>query len=177
MWFRCRIQPVFRLFFFIIQFSFVQNSLLLSKVSEQRKSFSISFCSGGSKTAILSLTGGGRHKTLPGKEAMDAVGKDDSLSLRSIFTMKRRRFITVSGVVLIVLPTPGTSKIGAEEGCTGEEPQRGSSSEPESRLKAAPDAISGCMPDADMHSVGSFKSLAGQGFSDNDAVNVVPIYF
>lgn len=29
-----------------------------------------------------------------------------------------------SGVVLIALPTPGASKIGAEEGCTGEEPQR-----------------------------------------------------
>ena len=28
-----------------------------------------------------------------------------------------------SGVVLIALPTPGASKIGAEEGCTGEEPQ------------------------------------------------------
>jgi len=53
----------------------------------------------------------------------------------------------------------------------------GSSSEPKPPLKAAPDAVSGCMPDADMHSVGSFKSLAGQGFSDNDAVNVVPIYF
>lgn len=54
---------------------------------------------------------------------MDAVGKDDSLSLRSIFTMKRRRLIIVSGVALIALPTPGASKIGAEEGCTGEEPQ------------------------------------------------------
>jgi len=52
-----------------------------------------------------------------------------------------------------------------------------SSSESKPPLKAAPDAVSGCMPDADMHSVGSFKSLAGQGFSDNDAVNVVPIYF
>jgi len=28
-----------------------------------------------------------------------------------------------SGVVLIALPTPGASKTGAEEGCTGEEPQ------------------------------------------------------
>jgi len=53
----------------------------------------------------------------------------------------------------------------------------GSSSEPKPPLKAAPDAIFGCTPDADMHSVGSFKSLAGQGFSDNGAVNVVPIYF
>ena len=47
-----------------------------------------------------------------------------------------------------------------------------SSSEPKPPLKAAPDAVFGCMPDADMHSGGSFKSLAGQGFSDNDAVNV-----
>ncbi|MGN0766231.1 MAG: hypothetical protein ACI4NF_00655 [Christensenellales bacterium] len=51
---------------------------------------------------------------------MDAVGKDDSLSLRSIFTMKRRRLIIVSGVALIALPTPGASKTGVEEGCTGE---------------------------------------------------------
>jgi len=28
-----------------------------------------------------------------------------------------------SGVVLIALPTPGAPNTGAEEGCTGEEPQ------------------------------------------------------
>ena len=81
------------------------------------------FFSGGSKPSFLSLTGGGRHKTIPGKEAMDAVGKDDSLSLRSIFSMKRRRVIIVSGVVMIALPTPGAPKTGAKEGCIGEEPQ------------------------------------------------------
>ena len=45
---------------------------------------------GGSIRLDSSLTGGGRHKIIPGKEAMDAVGKDDSLSLRSIFNMIRR---------------------------------------------------------------------------------------
>ena len=82
-----------------------------------------------------------------------------------------------SGVVLIALPTPGAPNIGAEEGCTGEEPQGLLIFRAKTTAKAAPDAIFGCTHDADMHSVGSFKSLAGQGFSDNDAVNVVPIYF
>ena len=97
------------------QFSFVQNKWLLSKGSEQRKSFSDFFCLGGSKASFLSLTGGGGTKRSKGKEAVDDVGKNDAVSLRSNFNIKRRRFIIASGVVTIVQPTPGASKIGAEE--------------------------------------------------------------
>ena len=57
----------------------------------------------------------GGTKRSNGKEAVDAVGKNDAVSLRSIFNMKRRRFIIASGVVTIAQPTPGASKIGAEE--------------------------------------------------------------
>jgi len=109
-------QPAFRAFFFVFQFSFVQNGTYLSKGSEQRKKFSNFLVFGGSKRLDSSLTGGGSTKGSKGKEDVDAVGKDDSLSFRSIFTMKRRRLIIVSGVVLFALPTPGASKIGAEEG-------------------------------------------------------------
>jgi hypothetical protein len=49
------------------------------------------------------------------KEAVDAVGKNDAVSLRSNFNIKRRRFIIASGVVTIAQSTPGASKIGAEE--------------------------------------------------------------
>ena len=57
----------------------------------------------------------GGTKRSNGKETVDAVGKNDAVSLRSIFNMKRRRFINASGVVNIAQPTPGASKIGAEE--------------------------------------------------------------
>ncbi len=54
---------------------------------------------------------------------MDTERKDEAFFPPLYFTMKRRRLIIVSGVVLFSLPTPGASKTGAEEGCTGEEPQ------------------------------------------------------
>ena len=65
---------IFRLFSLLFSF-FVQNGLLLSKVSEQRKSFLIFFCSGGSKAGVLSLTGGGRYKTFPWKGGCGCRGQ------------------------------------------------------------------------------------------------------
>ena len=62
----------------------------------------------------------GGTKRSNGKEAVVAVGMDNAVSLRSIFNMKRRRFINASGVVNIAQPTPGASEIGAEERRTGE---------------------------------------------------------
>ena len=123
LWQYRRMQQTFLAFFFVFRFSFVQNGLDFSKGCEGRKKFSNFLVFGGSKRLDSSLTGGGSTKGSKGKEDVDAVGKDDSLSLRSIFTMKRRRLIIASGVVLIALPTPGASKTGAEEGYTGEEPQ------------------------------------------------------
>ena len=84
------------------------------------------------------VEGGTKHSL--GKEAADAVSKDDSLSLRSILSFKRRRLIIISGVVRIALPTPGASKTGAEEGCTGEEPQRGFLF----RARVAAESCTGC---------------------------------
>ena len=123
MWFRCRIQPVFRAFFFIIQFFSFKTACFFPKLVNREKVFRIFSVQGVRKLRFFRLLVEGGTKHSLGKEAVDAVGKDDSLSLRSIFNMIRRRLIIVSGVVLFALPTPGASKIGAEEGCTGEEPQ------------------------------------------------------
>lgn len=91
--------------------------------------------------------------------------------------MKRRRFIIALGVATIAQPTPGASKIGAEEWKTGEQPH--------ALLifseKVTAESYTGCSIrmylDADVHRRYSFKNLAGQGFSGFDAENVIPIYF
>ena len=100
-------------------FSF-KTACFFPKLVNREKVFRIFSVQGVRKLRFFRLLVEGGTKHSLGKEAMDAVGKEDSLFLRSIFTMKRRRLIIVLGVVPFALPTPGASKTGAEEVCTGE---------------------------------------------------------
>ena len=102
-------------------FSF-KTACFFPKLVNREKVFRFSFVQGVRKLRFFRLLVEGGTKHSLGKEAMDAVGKEDSLFLRSIFTMKRRRFITVSDVGIFAIPTFGASKSGAEVGGTGLEP-------------------------------------------------------
>ena len=151
-------QGFFLCFFSFLSFKTVSN---IPKEAEE-KVFEFSVL-GGSKWRRSSLITRGVQHGSPRKPCPEAwsAGQKHMLRTRSTFyfDLKRRRFITLAGVVGIAIPTPAASKISDEEWNTGEEPQTCSSSALKSQSRATPDAVSGCMPDEDVHSVGGLKSL------------------